>query len=79
MKPFLGFGDDILELQTVGKIGRDVLHFLQSSLKCIHAVIWPEMRGHKLYLVQNTFSGFISDVRESVHVCLREAWCKDRI
>lgn len=48
LKPVLGLVDDILQLQTVGQISRDVLHFLQSSLQCFHVVVWPEVKRYEV-------------------------------
>lgn len=47
LKPILGLVNDILELETVGQISRDVLHFLQSSLECFHAVMRPDVKRHE--------------------------------
>lgn len=47
LKPILGLVNDILELETVGQISWDVLHFLQSSLECFHAVMRPAVKRHE--------------------------------
>lgn len=47
LKPILGLVNDILELETVGQISRDVLHFLQGSLECFHAVMRPDVKRHE--------------------------------
>ena len=49
LKPVAGLQYDVLQLQTVGKISRNVLHLLESCFQSLYTMTRPGRQHNRLY------------------------------